>query len=121
LVEQFDIRANSIHDPAASLSGGNQQKVVLARELHTDRPEQKPLVIAINPTRGLDIGATAFVMRQLLEAREKGAAVVLIHSDLDELLALSDRLAVLYNGTLTASPWPADTKEGIGRLMLGVK
>jgi ABC-type uncharacterized transport system ATPase subunit len=117
LVGQFDVRCQSIDDSAARLSGGNQQKVVLARELYGD---QKKLVIAVNPTRGLDVGATAFVMGELLKARARGAAVLLVHSDLDELLAISDRVAVLYSGTLTPSPWPGDTKEGIGRLMLGL-
>jgi len=117
LVQQFDIRTPSIATPVGRLSGGNQQKVVLARELYN--PEKK-LVIAVNPTRGLDVGATAFVMQQLLTARQRNAAVLLIHSDLDELLAISDRILVLYNGTLTPSNWPNTTKEQIGQLMLGL-
>jgi simple sugar transport system ATP-binding protein len=117
LAARFDVRCRTLSDPVASLSGGNQQKVVLARELGA---AAKKIVIAVNPTRGLDVGATAFVMRELLSARARGAAVLLVHSDLDELLAISDRVAVLYNGTLTASLWPRDTKEGIGRLMLGL-
>ncbi len=117
LVQRFDVRCNSIADPVGRLSGGNQQKVVLARELYDRR---KPLVVAVNPTRGLDIGATAFVMRQLLEARRRGAGVLLVHSDLDELLALADRVLVLYGGSLADSSWPTATKEQIGRMMLGV-
>jgi simple sugar transport system ATP-binding protein len=117
LMEQFDIRAGSPASAVGRLSGGNQQKVVLARELHgTD----KPVVLAVNPTRGLDVGATAFVMQKLLEARARGAAVLLIHSDLDELLAVSDRVAVMFNGRLTQTNWPQTTREAIGRLMLGV-
>jgi simple sugar transport system ATP-binding protein len=116
LMRQFDIRANSPTATVGRLSGGNQQKVVLARELSAD----KPIVLAVNPTRGLDVGATAFVLQTLLDARARGAAVLLIHSDLDELLAISDRVAVLFNGTLTDTPWPNTTKEAIGRLMLGL-
>jgi len=122
LIRQFDVRCNSIADAAGQLSGGNQQKMVLARELHD---AAKPLVIAANPTRGLDVGATAFVMRQLLAARARGAGVLLIHNDLDELLAISDRVLVLYSGTLTDSgtgiqPVAPPSKESIGHLMLGL-
>ena len=117
LVNRFDVRCGSIAETVGSLSGGNQQKVVLARELSEN---DKNLVVAVNPTRGLDVGATAFVMRQLLAARERGAGVLLVHSDLDELLAISDRVMVLFGGELRASTWPNDTKEGIGRMMMGV-
>jgi simple sugar transport system ATP-binding protein len=102
--------------PASSLSGGNQQKLVLARELST----RQELLIAFNPTRGLDVGATAFVLRELLDARAAGTGILLIHSDLDELLAVADRIFVLYNGTLTDSHHPDTTREAIGRLMLGL-
>jgi simple sugar transport system ATP-binding protein len=115
LIRQFDIRTSSPFDFASRLSGGNQQKIVLARELHN--PDKK-IVLALNPTRGLDVGATAFVMNQLLEARKNAAAVLLIHSDLDELLAISDTVHVLYNGTLTHAP--QNTKEAIAPLMLGL-
>jgi simple sugar transport system ATP-binding protein len=117
LIKAFDVRGGSEKETVGRLSGGNQQKVVLARELSDTG---KPVVVAINPTRGLDIGATAFVMRQLLAARERGAGVLLIHSDLDELLAISDRVMVMYGGRLKASRWPAGGKEEIGRLMLGL-
>jgi len=116
LVQRFAVRGAALADPVGTLSGGNQQKVVLAREL-SGHPR---LVIAVNPTQGLDIGAAAFVLQQLLDARAAGAAVLLIHNDLDELLAVSDRILVLFNGTLCASPWPQASKESIGRLMLGV-
>jgi len=116
LMQRFDVRAAGPGEPLGRLSGGNQQKVVLARELHGN----KPLVVAVNPTRGLDVGATAFVMRELLAARARGAGVLLVHSDLDELLAISDRVLVLHDGTLTASDWPACDKQAIGRLMLGL-
>ena len=98
LVNRFDVRTPSVATPVGRLSGGNQQKVVLARELYD---VDKRTVIAVNPTRGLDVGATAFVMKQLLAARERtGAGVLLVHSDLDELLAISDRVLVIFNGEL---------------------
>jgi ABC-type uncharacterized transport system ATPase subunit len=117
LVKRFDVRAPSIATTLGRLSGGNQQKVVLARELYD---AEKRIVIAVNPTRGLDVGATAFVMNQLLAARERGAGVLLVHSDLDELLAISDRVVVMFNGQLRESAWPKTTKEEIGKLMMGV-
>ena len=116
-VRACDIRCPDIQSPVGALSGGNQQKVVLAREL-AGSPE---FILAVNPTRGLDIGATAFVMNQLLLARDRGAAILLVHADLDELLAISDRVSVLYAGRLTPTAWPAVSREEIGRSMLGVR
>jgi ABC-type uncharacterized transport system ATPase subunit len=96
LLEEADVRPSDPNAPAHALSGGNQQKVVLAREL-----ERKPRVlVAANPTQGLDIRATNYVRRRLLEAREAGGAIVLISQDLEELLSLSDRVAVLYRGKI---------------------
>jgi simple sugar transport system ATP-binding protein len=120
LMEQFDVRAPGPLAAVARLSGGNQQKVVLARELGATPAEAKPIVVAVNPTRGLDVGATAFVFQKLLEARRAGAAVLLIHSDLDELLSLSDRVAVLYNGRLTPAEGQPPSREAVGRMMLGL-
>jgi simple sugar transport system ATP-binding protein len=117
LIADFDVRTTSMDAPVGRLSGGNQQKVVLARELEDLK---KPLVVAVNPTRGLDVGASAFVFRRLLEARDRGAAILLIHSDLDELLAVSDQVAVMFAGRLQGTDWPATTKEAIGRRMLGL-
>ena len=114
LMRQYDIRSRGIDDAVCTLSGGNQQKVVLAREL-SDAPEW---ILAVNPTRGLDVGATAFVLRQLLDARARGAGIILIHGDLDELLSVSDRVAVMRGGKLLATPWPQFTRELIGRMML---
>ena len=112
---QFDIRAGDLRMPVAGLSGGNQQKVIVAREL-----ELKPgFLLAINPTRGLDVGAAAFVMRQMLIARDGGMGILLIHDDLDELLRLSDRLYVMYAGHLYETPWPDATRRQIGAWMLG--
>ena len=117
LTKQFDIRAASIEAPVASLSGGNQQKVVLARELAMAEPK---LIVAMNPVRGLDVAATNFVYQQLLARRAAGAAILLISSELDELLALCDRIGVLYAGHLTMTQFPTTGRDEIGRLMAGI-
>lgn len=116
LVRQFSIHTPSVHLRAGQLSGGNQQKVVVAREL----AEPTDLVIAVNPTRGLDIAATRFVFDRLIAARDAGAGVLLVHSDLDELLSVADRVLVMHAGALTSSAWPASNRAAIGRLMLGL-
>lgn len=97
-VRVFDVRLASILAPAQTLSGGNQQKLILAREFRGD-PQ---VIIAAQPTRGLDVGATEFVRQQLLNARDRGAAVVLISADLEEVLSVSDRVGVIYNGRIQA-------------------
>ena len=116
LITQFDIRTPSALLPASALSGGNQQKIVAARALHAN-PDW---IVAMNPTRGLDIGAIRFVHEQLRKARERGAAIVLLSTDLDEIFALSDRAAILSQGQLA----PLDLQEGnaaeIGLLLGGV-
>jgi simple sugar transport system ATP-binding protein len=117
LAQKFDIRAATVDVPVATLSGGNQQKVVLARELGMTDPK---LVVAMNPVRGLDVAATNFVYEQLLARRAAGAAILLISSELDELLALCDRIAVLYSGRLTHTNFPDTDRQTIGRLMAGV-
>ena len=117
LVERFDIRAASVDKPVGTLSGGNQQKVVLARELGMDQPR---LIVAMNPVRGLDVAATNFVYQQLLARARSGAAILLISSELDELLALCDRIGVLYGGRLTVTDFPDAGREEIGRLMAGL-
>ena len=100
------------------MSGGNQQKVILAREI-TDRSR---LIIASQPTRGLDIGATEFVHKCLLKARAEGCAILLVSTELDEILELSDQIAVIYEGECMGVVRDRDaTKEGIGLLMAGVK
>ena len=118
LVGKFDVRAASLDTPAGTLSGGNQQKVVLARELAMREPR---LIVAMNPVRGLDVAATSFVYEQLLAARARGAGVLLISSELDELLAVCDRIAVLFAGRLTMTEFPRTGREEIGRLMAGVR
>jgi simple sugar transport system ATP-binding protein len=115
LIERFDIKAGP-GDTVGSLSGGNVQKVLLARVLMR---EPKAIVIA-QPTRGLDVGAAEYVHRQLLERRDLGAAVLLVSEDLEELLALSDRLVVLFEGRITGELSAADaTPERLGLLMTG--
>jgi len=118
LVNTFDIRTPSIQTSAGSLSGGNQQKVIVARELA--RPVK--LLIASQPTRGLDVGSIEFIHGRIVEARDNGAAVLLISAELDEIMSLSDRIAVMYKGrildTLDAQ---AATREQLGLLMAGIK
>ena len=116
MIEQFSISTLSPHAPVATLSGGNQQKVILARELALSNPK---IVIAMNPARGLDVAATQFVYEQLLACRSRGGAVLLIGSELDELLALCDRIGVLYSGRFAMSDFPGEGADQIGRMMTG--
>jgi simple sugar transport system ATP-binding protein len=117
LMQQFDIRAPGPFTRAGSLSGGNQQKMVVAREC--SRPLR--LLIAAQPTRGLDVAATAFVHRQILQKRDEGCAVLLVSTELDELMALSDRVAVMYRGAILATAdAPRATREALGRWMAGL-
>jgi simple sugar transport system ATP-binding protein len=119
LIERFKIVAKSPETPLSALSGGNMQKVVLARELSAS----PRLLIAAQPTRGVDIGAIEFIHAQLLEARAQGLAILLISADLSEVMQLSDRLIVLYNGRIVAhfDDPSALSEEEIGLYMLGSK
>ncbi len=118
LVKDFDIRTPSPTTSAGSLSGGNQQKVIVAREF--SRPIK--LLVASQPTRGLDVGSIEYIHRQILEKRDQGCAVLLVSSELDEILALSDRIAVMFRGKIVEIlPAEKATKEGLGLLMAGVK
>ncbi|MCB0211623.1 MAG: ATP-binding cassette domain-containing protein, partial [Anaerolineae bacterium] len=119
LMQKFDIRAAGTEAPIGSLSGGNMQKVIIAREFSAD----PVLLIAAQPTRGVDIGASEFVRRQLVEERNKGKAVLLISADLAELLSLADRIAVLYKGEIVAlfQNRPGLSEEALGLYMLGLK
>lgn len=118
LMQAFDVRAPNPSITAGCLSGGNQQKMVLAREC--SRPLS--LIIAAQPTRGLDIGATTFIHQHLVQQRDQGCAVLLVSADLDELLTLSDRIAVMYQGQLLATlDAPAASREKLGRLMAGLQ
>jgi simple sugar transport system ATP-binding protein len=114
----FDVRTPSVMTPVSSLSGGNQQKVIVAREF--SRPIR--LLIASQPTRGLDVGSIEYIHRRIVEKRDEGAAVLLVSPELDEVMGLADRIAVMYEGELV-DILPADrvTKEEVGLLMAGVK
>jgi simple sugar transport system ATP-binding protein len=100
----------------ATLSGGNQQKVIVAREL--TRP--LTLLVAAQPTRGLDVGSIEFIHRQLIHERDIGTAVLLVSSELDEVLSLADRVAVMYRGRILAVVPPDTPREEVGLLMAGV-
>lgn len=115
--KMFDVRAPSIMTSVGSLSGGNQQKVIIAREL--SRPIK--LLIASQPTRGLDVGSIEFIHHSIIEARDKGTAVLLISAELDEILSLSDRIAVMYKGRiLDTLDGKTATREQLGLLMAGI-
>jgi simple sugar transport system ATP-binding protein len=117
-LREFDIRATGFDALAATLSGGNQQKLVLARELALD----SRFVLAVQPTRGLDIGANDYVHRRLLDARDRGAAILLISTDLDEILALSDRILVLYEGEVMGVLLrAAASRDLLGLMMAGTR
>ena len=117
MIQTFDVRTPSKDVPAFALSGGNIQKVVLARELSA----QPELFIAAQPTRGLDIGSIEFVHRRIVEARDKGAAVLLVSAELEEVMSLSDRIIVLYEGKIVGTiEGHRATEEGLGLWMAGI-
>jgi simple sugar transport system ATP-binding protein len=120
-IEQaFDVRGGGLDTPARSLSGGNMQKLILGRALHAPDGSSPRLIVAHQPTWGLDVGAVAYVQQQLLRARDAGAAVLLISDDLDEVMALGDRIAVMHAGRLTAARNGTEwTRESIGLAMAG--
>ncbi len=115
LIGDFDIRTESAREPVGSLSGGNQQKVIVAREL--SRPIQ--VLVASQPTRGLDVGSIEYVHRQMVEHRNQGHATLVVSSELDEVLALGDRIAVMYAGRISGIVDPSTSREAIGLLMTG--
>jgi simple sugar transport system ATP-binding protein len=114
IVEQFDVRGGGLDAPARSLSGGNIQKLILGRSLVM----QPGVVIANQPTWGLDVGAVSYIHSQLLAARARGAAILLISEDLDELFAIADRIAVMFQGVLSEAR-PDWTVSAIGLAMAG--
>ena len=116
-VKEFDIRTQSINDTANSLSGGNKQKVVLARELSRN----VKVVVASQPTRGLDVGSIEFVHERILAECASGRAILLISTELDEVIALADRIAVIYRGEILGIVEPSVTREKLGLMMAGVK
>ena len=115
LIRKFDVRARNIGVEAETLSGGNQQKLILAREIEED----PALLVAHQPTRGLDVGAIEFVWKQILEQKAAGRAVLLISAELDEIFALSDRILTLYEGRITGEYSPDASREEIGLGMTG--
>jgi simple sugar transport system ATP-binding protein len=114
-VQEYDIRTTSVLTPAGTLSGGNQQKVVVAREMGRD---VKMLVVS-QPTRGLDVGSIEFVHKRLIAQRDAGAAVLIVSSELDEIYALADRIAVMYEGRIVAFVPPSIEEQELGLLMAG--
>ncbi|HEY0238604.1 MAG TPA: ABC transporter ATP-binding protein [Friedmanniella sp.] len=115
-VGEFDIRTQTIDTPVSSLSGGNQQKVVLAREL------SRPLaaLVASQPTRGVDVGAIEFLHSRLVAERDRGTAVLIVSTELDEVAALADRVAVMYRGRIVGVVPPDTSREALGLMMAGV-
>jgi simple sugar transport system ATP-binding protein len=117
LVEEYDVRTPSIMTPVGNLSGGNQQKVIVARELSRD----VKLVIAAQPTRGLDVGSIEYIHSQLVQKRDEGAAVFLVSAELDEVLSLADRILVMFEGEIMGVVSAEEaTKEEVGLLMAGI-
>ncbi len=117
LIKDFDVRTQSAETPAGKLSGGNQQKVVVARELRRD----VKLLIAAQPTRGVDVGSIEFIHERIIAERDSGRAVILISTELDEVLALADRIAVMYRGRVVGIvPGAEATREKLGKMMAGV-
>jgi simple sugar transport system ATP-binding protein len=117
LLSEFDVRGGGPQTPAASLSGGNQQKVVIAREVSRD----PRVLVAAQPTRGLDVGAIEFVHRRLVEERDEGRAILLVSFELEEILSLSDRILVMYEGQVVGEYRPDVTEEELGMAMTGLR
>ena len=115
LVSEFDVRTSSIDSAVGTLSGGNQQKVILAREVG----RRVRLLLASQPTRGLDVGSIEFVHRRIVEERDSGTAVIIVSSELDEIYALADRIAVMYEGRITGFRPPTVSVTELGLLMTG--
>ncbi len=115
LVREFDVRTTSAQVPVGTLSGGNQQKVILARELGREHK----VLVASQPTRGLDVGSIEFVHRRIVAQRDHGVAVLIVSAELDEIYALADRIAVMYEGKITGFRPPTVPPEELGLLMAG--
>jgi len=119
LFSKYSIKARDPRQPMGSLSGGNMQKVIIAREFET----HARLVVADQPTRGVDVGSTLFIHRKLIAMRDAGKAVLLVSADLSEVLGLADRILVFFNGTLTAHIRDVNgvSEEKLGRFILGLE
>ncbi len=114
-IKEFDIRTETRESPVSSLSGGNQQKVVVAREF--SRPLK--VLIASQPTRGVDVGSIEFIHKRIIEERDRGTAVIIVSTELDEVFALADRIAVMYDGRIVGTVSPDIAREDIGLMMAG--
>jgi len=112
-IEEYDIRTRGPETPAGTLSGGNQQKVVIARELS----RELRLLVAAQPTRGVDVGSIEFIHKRIIETRDAGVPVIVVSTELDEVTALADRIAVMYRGTIVGVV-PGDTPRDILGLMM---
>ena len=119
LIKEYLVKCNSYRQNVGMLSGGNIQKVIVAREFSTG-PD---IIIANQPTRGIDVGAAEFIRRRLLEYRDQGCAILLVSADLNEVFSLSDRLAVMYKGRFSGlfTDVSSVTEEELGQYMLGLK
>jgi simple sugar transport system ATP-binding protein len=118
LVEQYDVRTPSIATPAGNLSGGNQQKVIVARELSRDLR----LLVASQPTRGVDVGSIEYIHAQIVAERDEGVAVLVVSTELDEVMALADRVIVMYRGRVVADlPRDQTDHSEVGLYMAGAK
>jgi len=115
LIKEFDVRGGGPHTQAGGLSGGNQQKLVVGREVSRD----PKVLIAAQPTRGLDVGAIEYVHRRLVVERDEGRAILLVSLELEEILSLSDRILVIYEGQIVAEFPPDASEEEIGLAMTG--
>jgi simple sugar transport system ATP-binding protein len=115
-VAEFDVRTTSITAPVSTLSGGNQQKVVLAREM--SRPLK--LLVASQPTRGVDVGAQEFIHKRIVTERDRGTPVIIVSTELDEVLALADRIAVMYRGKIIGILPSGASRDEVGLMMAGV-
>ena len=117
LIQEFDIKTPSRLNPASSLSGGNLQKLILARELS----REPKVLVAASPTKGLDVGATEFIRKKLIEQQGKDIAVLLVSEDLDEIFDLSDNIVVMYEGSIVGAMNCSDvTYDEVGLMMTGV-
>jgi len=114
-IDEFDIRTESMNSPVSSLSGGNQQKVVVAREF--SRPLK--VLVASQPTRGVDVGSIEFIHKQLIEKRDSGTAIIVVSTELDEIFAIADRIAVMYDGRIVGTVTPDIARADIGLMMAG--
>jgi simple sugar transport system ATP-binding protein len=115
VLREFDVRGGDAQTLASSLSGGNQQKVVVAREISRD----PKVLVAAQPTRGLDVGAIEFVHRRLVEERDGGRAILLVSLELEEVLSLADRILVMFEGRIVAEYGPETSAEELGIAMTG--